>query len=318
MIHGTGKLIKRDEVLGQKLSKLGDAIRGLYFRRSKQLDLEQAIARIESKQMNLENALTSISGAQKNSEQATARIDSEIARIWELACRWTASQASSVEDALDKSISPHAPALYSAPDRGKAFYGWYEGMDFSEDWTSINFNVWSQIFDLHGHTFKDGLEIGSFEGRSAVFFLQYFPNLHLTCVDLFKYTDEFFSDRKSWATEFTGGVRFDKNLSKYKGRYDKVVASSTSTLSTFIDDKKQFDLIYIDGSHYRDDVFTDALLSWKLLRVNGIIIFDDYVWNWEASPKDRPKDAIEYFIYSHLDELKILHRGTQFIIKKIV
>jgi hypothetical protein len=33
-------------------------------------------------------------------------------------------------------------------------------------------------------------------------------------------------------------------------------------------------VIYIDGSHEPMDVLTDAVMSWPLLRSNGILIFD--------------------------------------------
>ena len=43
-----------------------------------------------------------------------------------------------------------------------------------------------------------------------------------------------------------------------------------------------FDFIYIDGSHQAPDVLLDALLGFKLLRTNGVIAFDDYVWRESA------------------------------------
>jgi hypothetical protein len=49
------------------MSKFDDAFRGLYFRKSKQARLEQAIARIEA--------------AQQKSEQAIAHVETELARI---------------------------------------------------------------------------------------------------------------------------------------------------------------------------------------------------------------------------------------------
>jgi Methyltransferase domain len=147
--------------------------------------------------------------------------------------------------------------------------------------------------------------------------LEFLPQLHLTCVDLFQYTDEFFPDRKEMRSDFTGGARFDKNLRKFSGRYDKIIAPSWCALADMILEKKKFDLIYIDGSHYRDDVLLDAFMSWKLLNENGVIIFDDYVWRLDLPAADRPKDAIDLFIYCHLNDLTILHNKEQLIIRKI-
>lgn len=37
-----------------------------------------------------------------------------------------------------------------------------------------------------------------------------------------------------------------------------------------------FDVIYIDGRHTINDVIVDYAYSWRLLKQNGIMIFDDY------------------------------------------
>ena len=52
------------------MPKFDDAVRGLYFRKSKQEWLERAIARIESAQQKSEQATERIESAQQNSEQA--------------------------------------------------------------------------------------------------------------------------------------------------------------------------------------------------------------------------------------------------------
>lgn len=63
------------------MPKFDDAVRGLYFRKSKQEWLEQAIARIESAQHNSEQVIARIESAQENSQQVIARIESELERI---------------------------------------------------------------------------------------------------------------------------------------------------------------------------------------------------------------------------------------------
>ena len=40
----------------------------------------------------------------------------------------------------------------------------------------------------------------------------------------------------------------------------------------------KFDFIYVDGSHEAPDVLFDAILAHKLVKNNGIIAFDDYLW----------------------------------------
>ena len=65
-------------------------------------------------------------------------------------------------------------------------------------------------------------------------------------------------------------------------------------------DKSQyFDFIYVDGSHQAPDVMCDAILSFKLLRVGGVIAFDDYLWAenlpYGIDPVRCPKPAIDAF-----------------------
>ena len=77
-------------------------------------------------------------------------------------------------------------------------------------------------------------------------------------------------------------------------------ARSVVALSRLIaDDTGEFDLIYIDGSHQASDVLVDAIMSFELLKLGGVMIFDDYIWN-EANLKAidllrSPKIAIDAF-----------------------
>ena len=50
----------------------------------------------------------------------------------------------------------------------------------------------------------------------------------------------------------------------------------------------------INGSHTRDDALMDSLLAWRMLKPNGTIIWDDYIWQFGKLPaEERPKDAID-------------------------
>lgn len=62
---------------------------------------------------------------------------------------------------------------------------WYDGKDFSCDWTTGNIPVWANILHEHRHRAVRVLEIGSWEGRSALFFLNYLPKAYIVCIDPF-------------------------------------------------------------------------------------------------------------------------------------
>ena len=69
-----------------------------------------------------------------------------------------------------------------------------------------------------------------------------------------------------------------------------------------------FDWVYVDGSHQAADVLFDAVLSLQLLRVGGVMVFDDYLWNGvhAGGLLDSPKIAIDAFTNVHADKIRVL------------
>ena len=62
---------------------------------------------------------------------------------------------------------------------------WYEGKRSVAIWTSGHFPICITLLERYRDIAARVLEIGSFEGRSALFFLNFFPRAHLTCIDMF-------------------------------------------------------------------------------------------------------------------------------------
>jgi cephalosporin hydroxylase len=50
---------------------------------------------------------------------------------------------------------------------------------------------------------------------------------------------------------------------------------SANGLARLLDEGRQFDLIYVDGSHQFDDVFVDAYFAFRLAADHGLVFFDD-------------------------------------------
>jgi len=185
---------------------------------------------------------------------------------------------------------------------------WFTEKDFSEDWSSPYFPLWMKTLAPIRHQPLSVLEIGSFEGRSAIFWLEYLENCNLTCIDHFATT------KKRSGAEIER--RFDLNPACYASRIRKIKGSSARVLATLIEKHEAFDLIYIDGCHYRDAVFIDTALSWQLLKSNGYIIFDDYAHEPDRNPAERPQGAIDCFLKWHCGEYAEVARGYQIIIQK--
>ena len=150
--------------------------------------------------------------------------------------------------------------------------------------------------------------MGSLEGRSAIFWLEYLPCLTITCIDTFEGIGIFAGDIEG---------RFDRNLAAYGQRVRKIKSTSATALARLAEDGARFDLAYIDGDHSRDNVMIDCLLAWRMLRPGGLIILDDYELDLRKSPAKRPLDAIDTFLQWHAGEHCELHRGFQIIIRRL-
>jgi hypothetical protein len=117
-------------------------------------------------------------------------------------------------------------------------------------------------------------------------------------------------------------ARFHNNIGLVMGNFvDRKVlpvkSTSVEALGGLIAQKKQFDFIYIDGSHIAKDVLTDACMSWPLLKDKGFMVFDDYMWRPPGfTLLQRPKIAVDTFINIFEDELIVTHIGYQLIVRK--
>jgi predicted O-methyltransferase YrrM len=139
----------------------------------------------------------------------------------------------------------------------------------------------------------DYLEIGSFEGLSSLFILSNWKNANVTCVDTWvtnkdrsQFLDFNFNDVEK---------KFDLNLKSFS--FKKIKSTSVEAFKK-IGEKSNFDYVYIDGSHNGVDIYNDALASFKILNVGGLIIFDD-ITNIYKEIETQPHNAFEKFYYMH-------------------
>ena len=94
-------------------------------------------------------------------------------------------------------------------------------------------------------------------------------------------------------------------MEKLDGWLDFYEEYSYYRLSSFINSKQKFDLVYIDGSHLFEDVFIDFILVWRLLSENGIVIFDDYTDpNIKKVTKFIKNNLKKYFIQFDLSDYR--------------
>lgn len=193
-----------------------------------------------------------------------------------------------------------------------------EGYVFSVNWHMKHAESWNKLFEVFRP--KKAIEIGSYEGMSAVFTLDAAVFLNeLVCIDSWEGGEEH-KERDFGEIE----SRFDSNiaLNKKASIVRKMKGDSQDSLLALINEgkKESYDLIYVDGNHTASGTLEDAVLSWKLLAEGGFMIFDDYLWR--AFPINHsnmsPKVAIDAFttIYSNNSIIIPDFPAHQVVIKK--
>ena len=103
-----------------------------------------------------------------------------------------------------------------------------------------------------------------------------------------------------------------KNIKFMQGRSSDFLGNPQLLLSETVD------YVYVDGSHLTIDVISDAVLSWRILKDNGILIFDDYGWGIHTTDeKQKPKLAIDAFMSAYQGHFQLLEGGWQMFLKKL-
>lgn len=182
--------------------------------------------------------------------------------------------------------------------------------EFTVDWTSQNTDVWlSMLAPLINRPGLRFLEVGSFEGRSAAWFLDNIlldPTSLIVCIDTFEGSAEHAGMKQVLDLE----NRFLRNMERHNSKVRPMRGRSSELLRMMLPNP-EFDLVYIDGAHESSDVLTDAVLSWPLLRPTGFMIFDDYLWDLPG-----PKIAVDAFVSAYSGLCEVKYKGYQVILTK--
>jgi hypothetical protein len=178
---------------------------------------------------------------------------------------------------------------------------------FSVDWSTRHTPRWEKVLaHLKDKANVQALEIGSYEGRSAIWFLENIlthPSSGILCVDIFDRDYE---------------INFDQNMQYFGSKVKKIRAPSQIALRAL--EPLSYDFAYIDGSHTSKDTLIDAVLTWDLIKPGGIIIIDDYLW--ENGNEELNNDAftpqlgINAFLNVFEPYLDVIDRGSQIIVRK--
>jgi predicted O-methyltransferase YrrM len=166
---------------------------------------------------------------------------------------------------------------------------------------------------------QDGLtclQLGAFTGDASVWLCENIltgAKAYLSDVDTWEGSDE----EAHKAMDFKDV--YNTYLNKIADYKNKVIIRRTITRSYLLRESNTseiFDFIYIDADHTTVGVLLDAELSWPLLKVGGIMAFDDYTWGAEMPVELSPTLGIDLFLARHAGKYETLAVNEQVWIRK--
>ena len=205
----------------------------------------------------------------------------------------------------------HPFIKYKKNKSKKIHQSYLQTKKISADYFSINSYYWDHLINKYFKEFSY-LEIGSFEGNSALYILKNFKPKKVICVDIWDKYDDKYKDENLEMFE-----NFKSNLSEFNDKFSFFKSTSDDFFKI---NHEKFDVIYIDGWHEAPQVYKDLSNSWDSLNFNGLIICDDYFYGdirFNTS-SNLPANAINQFLFEKKNHLKVICvNNTQIFLKKI-
>ena len=183
------------------------------------------------------------------------------------------------------------------------------------NWFSNNISLFKNILSHYSNLSNlKFLQIGAYTGDASVWLLENVlidSSSILIDVDTWAGSEENIHKKFDW--QDIESV-YDNRMSGYKN----VIKKKTTSHEYLSSCSEAFDFIYIDGDHTSDGVYSDAVLSYPLLKVGGIMAFDDYLWHHDTNnPELEPKKGIDKFLESVKNDIRVIHNAYQVWIQKL-
>lgn len=153
------------------------------------------------------------------------------------------------------------------------------------------------------------LEIGAYKGSSTTWLIDNY--LHhdessITIIEQFsadistiplKKYELFINDIKK--------VLYPEKVIFYKDK-------SITVLPMLLNEKKQYDIILINGSYLLQDIYEDITMCWDLLKKEGYLFIDEYF------DRENQMEDIFYNLTKNKEKYQIILNGTKIIVKKLI
>jgi len=159
------------------------------------------------------------------------------------------------------------------------------------------------------------LQIGAYVGHATEWICQNIGAKALVDdVDTWEGSDEAAHNQMDWRAVYAA---YKARVKPYRKRVTAYRLPSDSFFFYGINAlKATYDFVYVDGDHTAEQVHSDAVNGWDVLKPGGIMAFDDYMWRSGKGPKYDPYPAIVWFLATNQDEMDILEVNAQVWVRK--
>ncbi len=183
--------------------------------------------------------------------------------------------------------------------------------NFSNKWFLNNFDIFNFFLPKDKNSKFDYLEVGCFEGLSSFYVLSNYKSVNAFLLDIWDLPNP---NSKTLSSNFNLVEKvFDENLSEYN--FTKIKDDSVTTMRKLLKQNKLFDFIYIDGSHNGEDILSDAIEAFKILKKDGLIFFDDFLQH-DKNRALQSYEGIEKFLSLYSNYLEIEYFQNNLVIRK--
>jgi len=182
---------------------------------------------------------------------------------------------------------------------------------FSNKWFLNNFEIFNFFLPKDKNKKFDYLEVGCFEGLSSFYVLSEYNYVNAFFLDIWDLPNP---NSKTLSNDFDSIEKaFDENLSGFN--FIKIKDDSVTSMRKLFKQNKSFDFIYIDGSHNGEDILSDAIEAFKILKIDGLIFFDDFL-QYDNSRNIQSYEGISKFLSLYSNYLKIEFFQNNLVVRK--
>tara|TARA_B100001540_G_scaffold81_1_gene77 strand:- start:1028 stop:1705 length:678 start_codon:yes stop_codon:yes gene_type:complete len=182
---------------------------------------------------------------------------------------------------------------------------------FSNKWFLNNFEIFNFFLPKDKNKKFDYLEVGCFEGLSSFYVLSEYNYVNAFFLDIWDLPNP---NSKTLSNDFDSIEKaFDENLSGFN--FIKIKDDSVVSMRKLFKQNKSFDFIYIDGSHNGEDILSDAIEAFKILKIDGLIFFDDFL-QYDNSRNIQSYEGISKFLSLYSNYLKIEFFQNNLVVRK--